>query len=414
MKKTIQRVMALALCLIICLSALPMETMAVEGLPIDAQNFEDEIFRNFVCTRFDIDGSKSLSEAEINDVTEIHCQNLGIASLKGIEHFPNLSSLVCADNRLFELDVSQNKGLSYLECYGNQISTLDVSNNPILTYLCCNDNQLTSLDLSNNKQLDSLWCSYNCLDSLDLANNPYLRYLECVNNIEILDLRNNPYLAAAVTQGLRGQSAKGDPCYCIPDLMYYVYIDFCTRVLVGDSAPTVISNPESKTASIGKKVLFKVAAEGEGLTYLWYYQKPGETLWSKMPQEVQAELEISVTAEKNGYKYCCEITNKDGRAGSKTAILKVDPKPTISTQPKAVSIKAGKKVTFKVKASGEGLKYQWYRLKPGTKNWTKISKATKATYSFKAAKKWNGYKYKCLVKNEAGKVYSKAVKLTVK
>lgn len=43
-----------------------------------------------------------------------------------------------------------------------------------------------------------------------------------------------------------------------------------------------------------------------------------------------------------------------------------------------------------------------------------FSKATKATYSFKAAKKWNGYKYRCVVKNAAGSVKSKAVKLTVK
>ena len=89
-------------------------------------------------------------------------------------------------------------------------------------------------------------------------------------------------------------------------------------------------------------------------------------------------------------------------------------KPKITTQPKAASVKVGKKVTFKVKATGGGLTYQWYRQKPGTKKWEKISKATKATYSFKAAKKWNGYKFRCLVKNDAGKVYSKAVKLTVK
>ena len=90
------------------------------------------------------------------------------------------------------------------------------------------------------------------------------------------------------------------------------------------------------------------------------------------------------------------------------------PKPVIKTQPKAATVKAGKKATFKVKAIGDGLKYQWYYQKKGTSKWVQIKKATKATYSFKVAKKNNGYKYKCLVSNKAGKVYTKAVKLKVK
>ena len=110
----------------------------------------------------------------------------------------------------------------------------------------------------------------------------------------------------------------------------------------------------------------------------------------------------------------CEGVRETFEQESDAATLTIVSKPKITAQPKAASVKAGKKVTFKVKASGGSLTYQWYRLKPGAKKWEKINKATKASYSFKAAKKWNGYKYKCLVKNKAGKVYTKAVKLTVK
>ena len=67
-----------------------------------------------------------------------------------------------------------------------------------------------------------------------------------------------------------------------------------------------------------------------------------------------------------------------------------------------------------VVAKGDGLKYQWYYQKPGTKKWVKMSGKTKATLSFTAKKNKNGYKYRCLVKNAAGKTYTKAVKLTVK
>ena len=67
-----------------------------------------------------------------------------------------------------------------------------------------------------------------------------------------------------------------------------------------------------------------------------------------------------------------------------------------------------------MKATGGELKYQWYVMKAGTKKWVKLSGKTKATYSFKATKKMNGYKSYCLVSNTAGKVKSKTAKLTVK
>ncbi len=99
---------------------------------------------------------------------------------------------------------------------------------------------------------------------------------------------------------------------------------------------------------------------------------------------------------------------------SNTAKLTILTKPKITTQPKSVSVKAGKKVTFKVKASGGELKYQWYVMKAGTTKWVKMSGKTKATLSFTAKASKNGWRYRCLVKNVAGSVYTKAVKLTVK
>lgn len=89
-------------------------------------------------------------------------------------------------------------------------------------------------------------------------------------------------------------------------------------------------------------------------------------------------------------------------------------KPKIITQPKSVKVKAGKKVTFKVKAEGEQLKYQWYYRTSSKAKWKKISNATKASYSFKAKAKQNGYQFRVLVRNPAGKVYSKAATLKIK
>jgi uncharacterized repeat protein (TIGR02543 family) len=180
--------------------------------------------------------------------------------------------------------------------------------------------------------------------------------------------------------------------------------------------PKITAEPADVKVAAGKTASFTVKATGDGeLTYQWYCQKAGASTWTAMDGQTGETLSFTAAAGQNGNKYKCVVSDgKGGETESKAVTLTVIAKPKITTQPKKASVKVGKKVTFKVKASGLNLKYQWYYQKPGTKKWVKISKATKATYSFKAKKKQNGYKYRCLVKNEAGQVYTKAVKLTVK
>ena len=87
---------------------------------------------------------------------------------------------------------------------------------------------------------------------------------------------------------------------------------------------------------------------------------------------------------------------------------------TITQQPNNQNAKAGATVKLSVKASGTGLKYQWYYKKSGAKSWTKWSNKTKATVSFKMAKGWNKAQFYCLVKNSSGKsVKTQSVKVTL-
>ncbi len=89
--------------------------------------------------------------------------------------------------------------------------------------------------------------------------------------------------------------------------------------------------------------------------------------------------------------------------------------PKITTQPKTATVKAGKKASFKVKASGGALSYQWFCLKKGSTNWVAVTSGGKsATLKVSAKKNMNGNKYRCTVTNVFGSVTSKAVKLKVK
>ena len=70
----------------------------------------------------------------------------------------------------------------WLICHDNRLTSLNVSNNPKLEGLYCYNNQLTSLDLSNNPKLEELWCHGNQITTLDVSKNTNLRRLLCFNN----------------------------------------------------------------------------------------------------------------------------------------------------------------------------------------------------------------------------------------
>jgi len=96
--------------------------------------------------------------------------------------FPNLTELLCTDNRLAELDLSHVPKLAKLTCYSNHLTKLDLSHVPNLMELWCFSNHLTELDLSHVPNLTALWCHCNQLTELDLSYVPNLTALLCFGN----------------------------------------------------------------------------------------------------------------------------------------------------------------------------------------------------------------------------------------
>ena len=88
-------------------------------------------------------------------------------------------------------------------------------------------------------------------------------------------------------------------------------------------------------------------------------------------------------------------------------------KPSITTDPSSVTTTSGKTATFKVAASGSGLKYQWQYSTNNGKTWNTWSGKTSTTAKVTATSKNNGVLYRCVVSNSSGKVTSKSAKLTV-
>jgi len=87
----------------------------------------------------------------------------------------------------------------------------------------------------------------------------------------------------------------------------------------------------------------------------------------------------------------------------------------VATQPKPQEVKAGSTAKFTVKATGDGLKYQWQSAVYG-ENWKDCvsSTAKKATFTFTAKTRHNSNYYRCKITDAAGNVtYTNTVRLFV-
>lgn len=91
---------------------------------------------------------------------------------------------------------------------------------------------------------------------------------------------------------------------------------------------------------------------------------------------------------------------------------------SITSQPANQTVDAGTNATFRVSASGSGLKYQWQYLKPNG-SWTNCTSTYKgyntATLTVAASTTNNGWQFRCVVSDSSGRsVNSSAATLTIR
>ena len=157
------------------------------AIPIDAGHFPDANFRAWILKSLtpyyteDAFGRQYLTDTRY-DAIYFGMDGWGVASLEGLQYFPNAFSLMCGEGHrqdddgdwiwhagaLTEVDFSQNPNLVEVYLNGNQLEEIDVSCLPILQWLGVKDNRLTTIDVSTNYNLAALYCGGNNLTSIAL------------------------------------------------------------------------------------------------------------------------------------------------------------------------------------------------------------------------------------------------------
>lgn len=165
----------------------------------------------------------------------------------------------------------------------------------------------------------------------------------------------------------------------------------------------ITDHPSDYYGSSGHKAEFKVTAKGTGVKYRWQTYKDGKWVNSSFAGARTTTLSVDITRARDGYRFRCIVTDSANRKTiSDTAYLHVVDPVTITSQPKDYTGKKGSTATFRVKAEGTDLKYQWQTYKSG--GWVDSSLAGAKTnmLSVPVINSRDGYRFRCVVTDRVG------------
>ncbi len=150
---------------------------------------------------------------------------------------------------------------------------------------------------------------------------------------------------------------------------------------------------------MGKKTSVSVTASGDGLKYQWYFKNAGATKYSRSSNTTNVYDTKMSSASKNRMVYCVVTDQYGNTIKSDTKTLREA--VSITTQPKTTYTKKGATTKVTVKASGDGLKYQWYFKKAGATKYSKSSNTT-SVYDTKMSSASKNRMVYCVVTDKYG------------
>lgn len=137
------------------------------------------------------------------DITAVECHSKNIASLEGIEQFPQLQKLSLYNNQLTEatignlanlrhINLAKNKitqvnfnelpALEELYIFGNKMTALELTGLPKLKLLKINDNQIVQFTYKDLPALEKIYMFNNVMEHVDIYHLPAMTYMDARQN----------------------------------------------------------------------------------------------------------------------------------------------------------------------------------------------------------------------------------------
>lgn len=154
-------------------------------------------------------------------------------------------------------------------------------------------------------------------------------------------------------------------------------MDQSKSVLLRESV-SITSQSTAGYAPKGESVSVKVNASGDGLTYVWRIKNEGASKYSSS-SVTSATYSVKMSDSSKNRRVFCYVYDKYGnRVQSETMILREA--VSITSQSTAGYAPMGQKVSVKVNASGDGLRYVWRIKNEGGSKYSSSS-VTGSTYT---------------------------------
>ena len=191
-------------------------------------------------------------------------------------------------------------------------------------------------------------------------------------------------------------------------------VDYDNDDSYGDTYSRIVitEQPESQFILAGNPVTLSVVATGEDLNYQWYFKKAGQDSFRVWNNRTHSSETVTPNATWDGIQLYCNITDSIGNSiDSDIATIRV---LSIVKQPTDQTAVSGNPVTVSLRASGEGLTYQWYFKKAGQDSFSVWNNRTHASETVTPNVTWNGIQLYCLVKDTCGNsVKSNTITVTI-
>ena len=165
----------------------------------------------------------------------------------------------------------------------------------------------------------------------------------------------------------------------------------------------ILSHPSSVLVKEGETAAVAVNAEGEGLTYTWYYTENASDSSFALSSKSGPTYSVIMNAARDGRKVKCTVRDQFGYAETtEIAILAMGSPVTITTQPKDGSFQLGAIASASVVAEGKYLSYKWYYTENGESSEFKLSSCTSPVYSVTMTEECAGRRIYCVVSDAFG------------
>jgi len=176
-----------------------------------------------------------------------------------------------------------------------------------------------------------------------------------------------------------------------------------TTVAYAESAVAITRQPSDVRVAEGAAAKVSFTAEGEDLTYTWYFKEANGTQFYKTSSFTSNYYNTTMNAARNGRQIYCIVTDKYGNtAKTNTVTISMCKTASITTQPVSVTVASGKTAKVSLTAAGDDLTYEWYFKNAGASKFSKTSAFTGNSYAVAMDSTRDGRQLYCVVTDKYG------------